>query len=252
MKEYYSVAELLELNFGDLPKTRKGLDKYLAREDWAYREVPSRGKTGLKKEYLLPDFFRNLMVLKNTENHIISTQKEEPFFLEKFDQKSNSLTNAQKEVAAHKLIIVRYLEQMIKKGQKKTRVIQQFVDDANSQNLPSELLEAVNKANAKAGTDRTVSRRSLFEWMKAVDDAEKHGIAVLSVLAPKRLALIASCSKGIAEITKASVNQKKWQLEVQDKVEKAAKAVEKIAKKGGLSDKTATEIRKQILGIADS
>lgn len=68
----------------------------------------------------------------------------------------------------------------------------------------------------------------------------------------KRLALIASCSKGIAEITKASVNQKKWQLEVQDKVEKAAKAVEKIAKKGGLSNETAKEIRKQILGIADA
>lgn len=67
-----------------------------------------------------------------------------------------------------------------------------------------------------------------------------------------RLALIAKCSKGIAEITKASVNQKKWQIEVKDKTEAAAKAVEKIAKKGGLSAEAAAEIRKQILGIAST
>ena len=64
-----------------------------------------------------------------------------------------------------------------------------------------------------------------------------------------RLALIAKCGKGIAEITKASVNQKKWMLDVRDRAEKAAQAVESIVKKGGLSAETAASIRAQILGI---
>ena len=67
-----------------------------------------------------------------------------------------------------------------------------------------------------------------------------------------RLALIAKCGKGIAEITKASVNQKKWMLDVRDRAEKAAQAVESIVKKGGLSAEVAADIRAQILGIAKS
>jgi len=66
-----------------------------------------------------------------------------------------------------------------------------------------------------------------------------------------RIMLMAKAGKGIAEITKASVNQKKWESEVKERVQAAAKAVDKIAKKGGLSAETAAEIRKQILGIVD-
>ncbi|WP_448761062.1 DUF3486 family protein [Acinetobacter tandoii] len=66
----------------------------------------------------------------------------------------------------------------------------------------------------------------------------------------KRLELLAKVSKGVAEISKASVNQKKWEIEIREKVEAAAKAVENIVKKGGLSQKSADEIRSQILGIA--
>lgn len=67
----------------------------------------------------------------------------------------------------------------------------------------------------------------------------------------KRLELLSKVSKGISEIAKASVNQKKHLIEVREKAEAAAKAVEKIVKKGGLSAETAAEIRKQILGIAE-
>ena len=65
-----------------------------------------------------------------------------------------------------------------------------------------------------------------------------------------RIMLMAKAGKGIAEIAKASVNQKKWESEVKERVEKAAKAVANIAKKGGLSDEAVDEIRKQILGIS--
>ena len=64
-----------------------------------------------------------------------------------------------------------------------------------------------------------------------------------------RIMLMAKAGKGIAEIARASVNQKKWQSEVNERVQQAAKAVEKIVKKGGMSKDTVDEVKKEILGI---
>ena len=66
-----------------------------------------------------------------------------------------------------------------------------------------------------------------------------------------RIKLFGQAGKGIANVTTASVNQKKWQVEVRDKAQKAADAVENIVSKGGLSGDTVQMIRKEILGIAE-
>lgn len=53
----------------------------------------------------------------------------------------------------------------------------------------------------------------------------------------------------VARLSNATVKQKQWASEVRAKAESAASAVEKIAKKGGLSAAAVKEIRSQILGI---
>ncbi|KPA90617.1 DUF3486 family protein [Pseudomonas asplenii] len=57
-------------------------------------------------------------------------------------------------------------------------------------------------------------------------------------------------AKAISELGRASVMQKKWQTEVREKAEAAAARVEKIAKKGGLTQETVDQIRREILGMA--
>lgn len=57
-------------------------------------------------------------------------------------------------------------------------------------------------------------------------------------------------AKAVAELGRASVVQKKWQTEVRERAETAANAVEKIAKKGGLTADTVAEMRREILGVA--
>lgn len=104
----------------------------------------------------------------------------------------------------------------------------------------------------------------------APDDADQRSAAVMSLIqtelfnalialqesndpqtsAADRIELMAKCGKGIASIMQASLGQKKWMLDVRDRVEKAAEAVESIVKNGGLSAEAAAEIRKKILGIA--
>jgi beta-phosphoglucomutase-like phosphatase (HAD superfamily) len=66
----------------------------------------------------------------------------------------------------------------------------------------------------------------------------------------ERIDLLSRAAKNIATLARASVNQKKFRLEVQARVEAAAASVEKIAKKGGLSTESVEALRREVLGIA--
>lgn len=66
----------------------------------------------------------------------------------------------------------------------------------------------------------------------------------------ERLKVMTKAAKGVGELSRASVNQKKWEASVRAKVQAAADAVEKMAKKGGLSSAASAQIRKRILGVA--
>lgn len=59
-----------------------------------------------------------------------------------------------------------------------------------------------------------------------------------------------SLARAVAELGRASVTQKKWASEVKKKAEEAAATVVQAARKGGLSDETVEQIKRQILGIA--
>jgi len=53
----------------------------------------------------------------------------------------------------------------------------------------------------------------------------------------------------VAQLSKASVDQKKWMAEARSKAKDTAEEVVKTVQKSGMSEKTAEEIRKKILGI---
>ena len=57
-------------------------------------------------------------------------------------------------------------------------------------------------------------------------------------------------ARAVADLGRATVNQKKWQAEVKDKTRAAADAVTNVAKKGGLTAEAVDMIRREILGIA--
>lgn len=65
----------------------------------------------------------------------------------------------------------------------------------------------------------------------------------------KRLAALSFVGKNISPLIGASINLKKYQAEIKARAEAAAKEVETLVKKGGLSADTADQIRQQILGI---
>lgn len=83
----------------------------------------------------------------------------------------------------------------------------------------------------------------LFEAMLEISEME-------DLTAVDRFSMVAKASKNIATLTSASTRLKEYQNKVKSRAQAAADEVAKAVKKGGLSDETADEIRRQILGIA--
>lgn len=186
MKTHYSIADLLALKLEGFPTTRRGWEYLVKTNNWKYREVPSRGKGGIRKEYEVNSEIKSFLHLNEIKSQVNSEVKVQEIPTQVIcNQQSNELLNWQREIAESRLFVVRYIQQQIKQGIKKTPAIEQFIVNADALLLPKDMQIAVQKANAKAGEGRTISRRSIFDWIKAVDDAEKHKINVISILAPK-------------------------------------------------------------------
>ncbi|HHE3720923.1 DUF3486 family protein [Pasteurella multocida] len=65
-----------------------------------------------------------------------------------------------------------------------------------------------------------------------------------------RLKAMSFLGKNISPLISAGVSLKKYQTEIKARAETAAKEVEKIVKKNGLTEEAADTVRKHILGIA--
>ena len=113
--------------------------------------------------------------------------------------------------------------------------------------------------------DSTEAARAIAEH--AADDADDRSAAVMSMVQSDifnilvdlqdaeddpvdKLKLRSRAAKSIAELSRASVNQKKWMVQVRQRAEAAASKAESLARKGGLSETAAAQIRAAILGIA--
>lgn len=84
----------------------------------------------------------------------------------------------------------------------------------------------------------------VFNSLVALQEAGQEENPVL------RLRMMTGAAKGIAELSRASINIKKHKLEVQEKAKTAAQVIGEKARKGGLTEQAIREIEEQILGIA--
>jgi hypothetical protein len=101
------------------------------------------------------------------------------------------------------------------------------------------------------------------------DDADQRSAAVMSMLQTeifnvligakalnderdpgKKVKILSSLSANVAKLARASIHQKKHELEIRGKTEAAADKVARLAKKGGMSASTVDEIKRAVLGIA--
>lgn len=102
---------------------------------------------------------------------------------------------------------------------------------------------APDDADLRSAASISLIQTEVFDLLVAVQEADE------TTDAAERLKVLAKVGKTMAELSRASVNQKKHELAIRDKVAAAADAAAKIARKGGLTAGAVDDIRRQILGI---
>lgn len=127
-------------------------------------------------------------------------------------------------------------------GQKLDRRLQAIKASTDAAKLLAEQVE--DTENHLSGSVISLVQSELFETLLNLQDADVEDDPA------ERMKLLSNAAKSIAEVSRASIANKKWQVEVRAKAEVAAHKVADIARKGGLSADTAETIRREILGIA--
>ena len=127
-------------------------------------------------------------------------------------------------------------------GQKLDRRLQAIKASTDAAKLLAAQVE--DTENHLSGSVISLVQSELFETLLNLQDAD------LEDDPAERMKLLSNAAKSIAEVSRASIANKKWQTEVRLKAEAAATKVTDIARKGGLSADTAETIRREILGIA--
>ena len=103
---------------------------------------------------------------------------------------------------------------------------------------------APDDANLRAGAGMAILETEIFEMLVGLQDAEIEDDPV------KRAKILSSLAGNYAKLTRASVHQKRHEIEIRAKAQATADKVARLAKKGGLSGATVDSIKREILGIA--
>lgn len=103
--------------------------------------------------------------------------------------------------------------------------------------------QADDDADALGGSVLSIIQSELFDAMINIQDAE--GMEDVG----ERITLLSKAAKSIAELSRASINTKKWQVEMKAKAQAVADKAARLMTKGGLSADTVETIKREILGI---
>lgn len=204
MKNQFSISEITKFNLDGLPKSRRAIEMYVKRNNWQFVEVPSSGRGGVRREYVLPaelfEVVKLQMLQKLADAAVIpDAAKTASTEIATTDATNTALTTSaavladwQRDCGIARIAIVRHVLKLAELAGK-TRAVEGFATASKEGRLDDTLVATIKRANSKSGAKSggkdgraTVSRRTLFEWIKAFDTAEANkNASAVAVLAPK-------------------------------------------------------------------
>lgn len=104
--------------------------------------------------------------------------------------------------------------------------------------------EARDDADHRSGAVISMIQTEVFDVLVALQEVDGERDQM------KRAKLLSTLAKNVATLSRASVAQKRHEIEIRAKAEAAADKVARLAQKGGLSGSTVETIKREILGIA--
>ncbi|WP_131669802.1 Mu transposase C-terminal domain-containing protein [Psychrobacter pygoscelis] len=192
MKNQFAMTEIMNFKLAGLPKTRRGMDKYAKKHAWTYVEVTASGKAGVRKEYQLPDDLFEIVKAKKLGEladkadigGAVAEFKSAPIKIES----PTLLADWQRDCAIARLAVVRHVLKLAELSGK-TKAVEGFACASREGRLDTTWTATLKQANAKSGGKggkATVSRRTLFNWIKDFETAEaSDNASAVAQLAPK-------------------------------------------------------------------
>jgi len=105
--------------------------------------------------------------------------------------------------------------------------------------------EAPDDADQRSGAVISMIQTEVFDLLVGLQELEDKDVDPI-----KRGKLLAQLAKNVATLSRASVHQKRHEIEIRAKTQATADKVAQMAKKGGLTGATVENIKREILGIA--
>tara|TARA_R110002051_G_scaffold183589_1_gene253146 strand:- start:32806 stop:35085 length:2280 start_codon:yes stop_codon:yes gene_type:complete len=197
MKNQFTMSEIMNFELSGLPKSRRGMDKYADKNGWQFVEVPSSGRGGVRREYILPDeLFEivKLQALQKLADAAVIPEVAKSASSEVVEINNSVVANAailadwQRDCGIARIAVVRHVLKLAELAGK-TRAVEGFATASKEGRLDDTLVATIRRANAKSGGSdgkATVSRRTLFNWIKDFETAEANkNASAVAVLAPK-------------------------------------------------------------------
>ncbi len=201
MKNQFAISEITKLSIEGLPKSRRAIEMYVARNGWQYVEVPSSGRGGVRREYVLPEaLFEEvkLQALATLAHDADISDVAQTSSTELATTNNNVVASAavladwQRDCAIARIAVVRYVLKAAELTGK-TKAIEAFAKASKEKRLDETLIATIKRANSKSGAKSgvkegrgNVSRRTLFDWVKAFETSEADANAsAVALLAPK-------------------------------------------------------------------
>lgn len=179
LKTHYSVAELLKLKLSSLPQAHKNVLDKAKRENWESRK---RAGKGGGVEYALCSLPQDLQdEIRN--KFVTSVVKAKPKALPALRQvELKTLTEKQREVAGARMALVAHVAEL-EQAQPRYKAIKFLCEQIKHGAISADLMRLVETANNKKGKNRTLSDRTLNQWVLDYEKAETPE-ARLKALAP--------------------------------------------------------------------
>lgn len=169
LKTHYSVAELLKLKLSTLPQAHKNVLDKAKRENWESRKRVGKGGGMEYALCSLPQALQDEIRTKFAVSIVKAKPKSLQAALRQVELKT--LTEKQREVAGARMALVAQVAQL-EQAQPRYKAIKFFCEQIKHGGISDDLMRLVETANNKKGKNRTLSERTLNQWVLDYEKAD--------------------------------------------------------------------------------
>lgn len=180
---HYTCAELAALGLEGYPRTKRRWGDLVTREGWPYRETPSRGHLGFRREYLPPADVAQLIAMRQLQMQVAALPNPAvlpPAVLQAppapVVQRADLLTDTQRrERDARTGVLAALARLRVDTGCSQAAAIATLLNNARTGLCGPELQRMLQLARDKRGRagDGYPSARTLMRWLAAGDLAPR-------------------------------------------------------------------------------